>query len=177
MNRRRLSLSASGRQREAPVTRVFFSLLHSRQVRTLPAVGRGRDGSGSHRHGVLYDAHASNSRRPVGNLSDTGGRRARCVVLQVVRCPPFLSDSTSFYAPLTVPKPIIAVQANLPAEKISVGISLVSSSQFIGGAISPAMGNAIFRRVAEARPCNLVAKCRCRSRARCGSHGVPQSRR
>ncbi|KAK2011959.1 efflux pump [Colletotrichum eremochloae] len=40
--------------------------------------------------------------------------------------------------------PTIAVQANLPPEQISVGISFVTFAQFIGGAIALALGNAIF---------------------------------
>ncbi|KAK2061710.1 efflux pump [Colletotrichum caudatum] len=40
--------------------------------------------------------------------------------------------------------PSIAVQANLPPEEISVGISFVTFSQFMGGAISLGAGNAIF---------------------------------
>ncbi|KAK2043421.1 efflux pump [Colletotrichum somersetense] len=40
--------------------------------------------------------------------------------------------------------PHIAVQANLPPDQISVGISLVTFSQFMGGAIALGAGNAIF---------------------------------
>ncbi|KAK1985979.1 efflux pump [Colletotrichum cereale] len=40
--------------------------------------------------------------------------------------------------------PSIAAQANLPPEQISMGISFVTFSQFIGGAIALSVGNTIF---------------------------------
>ncbi|OHW97502.1 MFS multidrug transporter [Colletotrichum incanum] len=40
--------------------------------------------------------------------------------------------------------PSIAVQANLPPEQISMGISFVTFSQFMGSAVALAIGNAIF---------------------------------
>ncbi|KAF6806037.1 MFS multidrug transporter [Colletotrichum sojae] len=40
--------------------------------------------------------------------------------------------------------PTIAVQANLPPEQISVGISFITFSQFMGSAVALAIGNAIF---------------------------------
>ncbi|KXH52168.1 efflux pump [Colletotrichum nymphaeae SA-01] len=41
-------------------------------------------------------------------------------------------------------KPSIAIQANLPPEQISIGISFVTFSQFMGSAVALAVGNAIF---------------------------------
>lgn len=41
-------------------------------------------------------------------------------------------------------QPTIAVQANLPPEQISVGISFITFSQFMGASIALAIGNAIF---------------------------------
>ncbi|EXF75537.1 efflux pump [Colletotrichum fioriniae PJ7] len=41
-------------------------------------------------------------------------------------------------------KPSIAIQANLPPEQISMGISFVTFSQFMGSAVALAVGNAIF---------------------------------
>ncbi|KAK1687455.1 efflux pump [Colletotrichum godetiae] len=40
--------------------------------------------------------------------------------------------------------PSIAIQANLPPEQISMGISFVTFSQFMGSAVALAIGNAIF---------------------------------
>ncbi|KAG7041845.1 mfs multidrug transporter [Colletotrichum scovillei] len=40
--------------------------------------------------------------------------------------------------------PSIAIQANLPPEQISMGISFVTFSQFMGSAVALAVGNAIF---------------------------------